>query len=243
MREGEIYEVLKGAGEAGFAIGPDGSIRFWNSLAEKLLGSSAESVHGRYCFEVIQGTSTGSEPVCGRECSVLELARQGKPMPSFDLEASTGALPCSRWVNVSTLVAPTARSYIVIHLVRDINARKRLEQVTRKFLQEVCTLTGHEVEEILASPGPPHSPLTGRERQVLDLLAQGVSTNEIAHDLSISRATVRNHIQHSLVKLHAHSRMEAVFLSQLERVKTSPAASGESSRKGPWDDGARLAKG
>ena len=76
MRELEVYEVLEGAGEAAFATGPDGSIRFWNSAAETLLGLSSKSVHGRYCFEVILGKAPGSEPVCGPECPVLEFCRQ-----------------------------------------------------------------------------------------------------------------------------------------------------------------------
>ena len=42
------------------------------------------------------------------------------------------------------------------------------------------------------------------------LLAQGLSTNEIARSLSITSSTVRNHIRNILQKLHVHNRLEAV---------------------------------
>jgi DNA-binding CsgD family transcriptional regulator len=56
--------------------------------------------------------------------------------------------------------------------------------------------------------------LTHRERQVLNHLADGHTTREIATLLSISGKTVRNHIEHILHKLHAHSRLEAVAVSR-----------------------------
>ena len=52
--------------------------------------------------------------------------------------------------------------------------------------------------------------LTEREREVLALLAHGLSTRAIARSLSISSATVRNHVQSILNKLQVHSRLEAV---------------------------------
>jgi two-component system, NarL family, response regulator DevR len=58
--------------------------------------------------------------------------------------------------------------------------------------------------------------LTPRERQVLDLLADGRSKEEIAERLFLSTNTVRNHIQSVLTKLHAHSRLEAVAAATRE---------------------------
>jgi two-component system, NarL family, nitrate/nitrite response regulator NarL len=54
------------------------------------------------------------------------------------------------------------------------------------------------------------SHLTRRERQVLALLVRGLSGADIAEELSISRNTVRTHIQSILTKLQVHSRLEAV---------------------------------
>jgi len=51
--------------------------------------------------------------------------------------------------------------------------------------------------------------LTERERQVLQLLAEGSSGVQIAARLSISPNTVRTHVQSILTKLQVHSRLEA----------------------------------
>lgn len=58
--------------------------------------------------------------------------------------------------------------------------------------------------------------LTHREREVLDLLADGASKEVIAGRLYLSTNTVRNHIQSILTKLHVHSRLEAVAAATRE---------------------------
>jgi DNA-binding NarL/FixJ family response regulator len=62
-------------------------------------------------------------------------------------------------------------------------------------------------------PGTTDAPLTGREAQVLQLLADGTSPDLIAKDLFISPKTVATHIQRILTKLNVHSRTEAVALA------------------------------
>ena len=52
--------------------------------------------------------------------------------------------------------------------------------------------------------------LTPREQQILLLLTEGLTATAISGRLYISRATVRNHIQHILAKLGLHSKLEAV---------------------------------
>jgi two-component system, NarL family, nitrate/nitrite response regulator NarL len=51
--------------------------------------------------------------------------------------------------------------------------------------------------------------LTAREIEVLQLLAEGASSGEIATRLSVSPNTVRTHVQGILTKLQVHSRLEA----------------------------------
>ncbi len=61
------------------------------------------------------------------------------------------------------------------------------------------------------SPPPPVlCPLTPRQRMVVELLAEGLSTVAIAKVLGIRLVTVRNHIQHIQAKLGVHSRAETV---------------------------------
>ena len=52
--------------------------------------------------------------------------------------------------------------------------------------------------------------LTPRQTEVLQLLGQGASTEDIASMLHLSKETVRNHVRHVLRELEAHSRLEAV---------------------------------
>ena len=55
--------------------------------------------------------------------------------------------------------------------------------------------------------------LTAREVEVLRMLADGWSTNEMMEHLIVSIHTVRNHIRNLLTKLHASSRLEAVAVA------------------------------
>jgi DNA-binding NarL/FixJ family response regulator len=51
--------------------------------------------------------------------------------------------------------------------------------------------------------------LTPREREVAELLAQGLTNREIADRLYLSERTAQNHVQHILEKLGVHSKLEA----------------------------------
>ena len=52
--------------------------------------------------------------------------------------------------------------------------------------------------------------LTGREREVLSLVAEGNSNRLIADDLGISERTVKNHLTYIMTKLRASDRTHAV---------------------------------
>jgi two-component system NarL family response regulator len=58
--------------------------------------------------------------------------------------------------------------------------------------------------------------LTGRELEVLTLVASGNTSREIANQLYISENTVRNHVRNVLDKLGMNSRFEAVSWAQRE---------------------------
>jgi NarL family two-component system response regulator LiaR len=65
------------------------------------------------------------------------------------------------------------------------------------------------------SPGPPglgHD-LTGREREVLALMVQGMSNQAISEQLVISKSTTKFHVGHILSKLGANNRAEAAALA------------------------------
>lgn len=56
--------------------------------------------------------------------------------------------------------------------------------------------------------------LTPREREILALVAEGLSNQAIAERLVVNVTTVRKHVQNTLTKLHAHSRLEAVAVGR-----------------------------
>jgi two-component system nitrate/nitrite response regulator NarL len=58
--------------------------------------------------------------------------------------------------------------------------------------------------------------LTGREREVLELLANGMRPKQIARELVISPKTVSSHLQSVLAKLGVHSRAEAIAIAYRE---------------------------
>jgi DNA-binding NarL/FixJ family response regulator len=68
------------------------------------------------------------------------------------------------------------------------------------------------------------SALTAREREILDLLSQGLSNKEIGARLDLSQFTVRNHLAHVFEKLHVRCRTEAVMAYQYPEQKLSARA-------------------
>ncbi|MFN8036529.1 MAG: response regulator transcription factor [Acidimicrobiia bacterium] len=90
----------------------------------------------------------------------------------------------------------------VIAAVRDVAAGEILvsPEIASSMLAE------------LTDPEPPHpeSPLTAREEEILQLVADGRSTTEVARDLFISAKTVKNHLGSIYAKLDAADRTQAV---------------------------------
>jgi DNA-binding NarL/FixJ family response regulator len=98
----------------------------------------------------------------------------------------------------------------LVHAVRVVAAGDALlaPSVTRRLVAEFAR----------QRPRSPTAPseleaLTSRERDVLELVARGLSNAEIAEALVVGEATVKSHVAHILMKLHLRDRIQAVILA------------------------------
>jgi DNA-binding NarL/FixJ family response regulator len=94
--------------------------------------------------------------------------------------------------------------------------------ITRRLVER---FTPYQPGKAVAHPGL--SELTPREREVLKLLARGMSNAELATELTLSEATVKTHVARILAKLQLRDRVQAVVLayqSGLAGPADSPAA-------------------
>ncbi len=63
-----------------------------------------------------------------------------------------------------------------------------------------------------------NSPLTKRERQILQLMSKGWTYSQIAEELAISKETSKTHIRNIYVKLEVNSKSEAIAKATKERI-------------------------
>jgi DNA-binding NarL/FixJ family response regulator len=92
------------------------------------------------------------------------------------------------------------------YLAKPIEAGELLAHIRRVALRSNASLAA-------SGPNPVRDKLTPREQQVLQMLADGLSQNEIAAELVISPKTVGTHLQRILSKLEVHSRAQAVAVA------------------------------
>jgi PAS domain S-box-containing protein len=128
----------------------------------------------------------------------------------------------------SSIVAPQHRPAVDIQFQRKLNGKPvtdyAIEAVTRAGDLVIVDVSSVRLDRStfcgavfgMAVVGKPvrrsaeNRGLTPRQAEVLKLLADGASTNQIASELVLSVETVRNHIRGIFRALGAHSRLEAV---------------------------------
>jgi DNA-binding NarL/FixJ family response regulator len=128
----------------------------------------------------------------------------------------TGVLIVTMFEDTDSLLATMragARGYILKdadedELIRSIHAVAKGEAlfsptVAKRLLQYVSKVTPSAGREAFPE-------LTEREREVLALLAQGLSNREVAERMGLSLKTARNHVSNVLSKLQVADRSEAI---------------------------------
>lgn len=180
---GRVWDVLATAELPAYATDERDLIVFWNAAAERWFGRPAGTAIGKPCSRVV---------------------------PTHDLFGCGHASPQRgegparmNTVNVSLFEVPGRRrdSWTLIHVLQPIEGAGLLARLAGRLNAEPDGLH----DEVPA--------LTHREREILRCVARGFQNKEIARELHISHATVRNHIQNLLRKLDVHSKLEAVSLA------------------------------
>lgn len=171
----------------------------------------------------------------------VELARTQRPhvllmdirMPELDGIEATRVIaddPALEQVRVLILTTFESDEYVVEalragasgFLLKDIEPTDLLRAVKVVAAGESLlspSVTRRLISEFTSRSAPPPviSPvldvLTGREREVLALVAGGLSNDEIAAELYISVATARTHVSRAMTKLHARDRAQLVVLA------------------------------
>jgi two-component system, NarL family, response regulator LiaR len=96
------------------------------------------------------------------------------------------------------------------------------------------TLTLSLIERLRETPSgssgmrPVKSPLTAREWEVIDLLKESKTTDQIADELVLSPETIRSHVKNILRKLKVRSRQEAIAKADEMRKAARPIERAES---------------
>ncbi|HLB63227.1 MAG TPA: response regulator transcription factor [Anaerolineales bacterium] len=181
-------------------------------------------------FEVVGEAGDGEE--------ALRLASQLRPavilmdlqMPRLDGVEATRRLrrecPESRVIALTTFdddeyVFEALRAGAVGYLLKDTPSEKLIEAI-RAAARGESSLQPSIAAKVLAefarmAPAPPSptsplaEPLSGRELEVLRLLASGASNKEIAAALVIAEGTAKNHITSILAKLGVRDRTQAAL--------------------------------
>ncbi|MEU4548334.1 response regulator transcription factor [Nonomuraea dietziae] len=97
----------------------------------------------------------------------------------------------------------------LIHAVRVVARGDALiaPSITRRLIAEFAGRVKRP------APGPQMNALTEREREVMELVAQGLSNDEIAARLVLSPATVKTHVSRIMTKLDVRDRAQLVVLA------------------------------
>jgi DNA-binding NarL/FixJ family response regulator len=118
-------------------------------------------------------------------------------------------------------------------LVKDIEPAELLQSVRVAVRGDALlspSVTRRLIEEYVSTPprpvaGPGLKRLTDREREIMALVATGMSNEEIAGHLVISHATVKTHVSRSMTKLGARDRAQLVVFAY-ESGLITPGGSG-----------------
>ena len=187
--------------EAAYAVDRNGKIIAWNSAAEKTFEISETEAIGQSCWELLSGQDIFGNRLCCEGCPIRASAFRKEPVNRFQIYFRTASNECKQFT-VSTMMFDVADESVFVHLCIPApeigTASSSIKNPYKSYLP-----LGYQ-----------YKALTHREIEVFSHLHKGKSIRGIADTLKISPSTVRNHVQHILLKLRCHSRYEAVAIGR-----------------------------
>lgn len=120
-------------------------------------------------------------------------------------------------------VFPAIKAGALGYLLKDSSPQELIQGIQNVYRGEASlhpTIARKLMRELSQPPGlpPTTDPLTEREVEILRLVAQGLSNDEIAERLVISERTVRTHVSHILDKLHLANRTQMALYAVREGI-------------------------
>jgi len=182
-------------------------------------------------LELVGEAGSGEEAV--RLCSQVQpdVVLMDLVMPGMDGAAATRAIrkPCPQIQVIALtsfketeLVQGALEAGAIGYLLKNITADELAEAIRAAHAGRP-TLAPEAAQALVQAasqtPKPGHD-LTGREREVLALMVEGLSNGEIAERLVVSQSTVKFHVSSILSKMGASSRTEAAALAVQHHLVT-----------------------
>ncbi len=166
-------------------------------------------------FEVVGRVGRGDEVAAAVERLAPDVAVLDVDMPGMSgIEAAEGLTGCG----VLLLTALEGPGHLHRALAAGANGYLLKSATGRRLVEAIRTVAagGTAIDPDLAAEALRRgtSPLTAREVDILRLVGEGRSTDDIAGALFLSRGTVRNYLSNAMVKLDARSRAEAFALAE-----------------------------
>jgi PAS domain S-box-containing protein len=178
----------------------DGVVTTWNSRAETLYGWSREEACGRHIIELLMPPESRR----AAESILATLQRGGAWQGPFRLQRRDASI-ITAFVKNSPIVDDAGVLIGVVGV--------SIEIADTELATAVRTLA--EVDR--GAPSRRARTLSPREREVLGLLARGLTGEQIAERLVLSPETIRTHIRNAREKLGASTRVEAVTMALIAR--------------------------
>ena len=184
---------------------------------------------------VVAGAGDGHEALATLRATPVDVVLMDVRMPTMDGLAATEQLAAAGWdgpSNPRVIVLTTfnldeyvlraikvgASGFLLkdtppedmLGAIRTVHAGNAViaPASTRRLLEHLVTALPNEQRDPQVDAGLEQ--LTGREREVLVLMARGRSNTEIAEDLVVAETTVKTHVNRILSKLGARDRVQAV---------------------------------